>query len=80
MDYANSLPVPRSSDAPYDLLSLAVDVLSDAKKAPASNIAVIPVLQTFNVLLEAEALSRLSDDASGTALYGMLLHTGHHNL
>ncbi|KLO11459.1 TBCD protein [Schizopora paradoxa] len=80
VDYANSLPVSRSSNSPYDLLSLAVDVLSDAKKSPSSNIVVVPILQTFNVLLEAEALSRLNDGASGTVLIKELMNLASRNV
>lgn len=62
--YAQTLPV-HSADSEYDLCGLASDLLVQVKGNLGSNNTVIPVLQTFNVLLEADALEPLFDDAEG---------------
>jgi tubulin-specific chaperone D len=49
----------------YDLCSLAADLLAQARRNLASNSVVIPVLQTFNVLLDADAFEALPDHAEG---------------
>ena len=62
--YAQGLPVNDGS-ASYDLYRLAADLLDLAKRNLTSNSTVIPVLQTFNVLLDADALEQLEEDTDG---------------
>ncbi|KAJ7044089.1 TBCD protein [Mycena alexandri] len=51
----------------YNLVTLAGDLLRHARANFTSNSVVVPVLQTFNVLLEADALRRLPEDSQGEA-------------
>lgn len=62
--YARSLPASGTTDA-YDLVTFAKDLIKYAQANLNSNNIIIPVLQTFNVLLEAGALEKLSSDDSG---------------
>ena len=66
--YARTLPV-ESIDGGYDLRGLASDLLAQVKGNLSSNNAVIPVLQTFNVLLEADVFEPLFDDVEGLKRY-----------
>ena len=65
MAYVQSLPAEDATDSGYDLRSLAVDLLSQVKGSLANNNVVIPVLQTFNVPLEADAFEGLYEDSEG---------------
>lgn len=56
--YAKELPIQSTEDA-YGRLNLVMDLLNHARSNLGSNATVIPVLQTFNVLLEADALEDL---------------------
>lgn len=53
----------------YDLRGLARDLIAQASSNLSANNIVVPVLQTVNVLLEADALERLSEDPEGLARY-----------
>lgn len=64
MAYAQGLPVNDESAA-YDSSRLAADLLALAKRNLASNNIVIPVLQTFNVLLDTDAFEELDQDPEG---------------
>lgn len=46
-------------------MDLVVDIMGVAKKNLASNAAVVPVLQTFTILLEADALRAPADSPEG---------------
>ena len=50
-------------NAPYDLSTLAVDLLTEAKVNLTSNNIVIPVLQCFNLLLENDIFEEAAADA-----------------
>lgn len=65
INYANSLPPRSAENTTYDLISLATDLIQHAKSNMTSNAVVVPVLQTFNVLLEADALRGLSLEEEG---------------
>ncbi|KAF9013516.1 TBCD protein [Cyathus striatus] len=67
VSYAETLPILPDDSNPFGLVSLVNDLLDHAKKHITSNSVVIPVFQAFNILLEAESLSRLSEDTSGVA-------------
>ncbi|KAF8073788.1 armadillo-type protein [Lyophyllum atratum] len=62
--YVKSLP-STSEDATYDMNTLVEDLIAQAKSHITSNTIVIPVLQTFNVLLDGDALIQLSQDSHG---------------
>lgn len=64
VSYAQSLPITEEGGE-YDLNTLVEDLLDHAKTHLTSNAVVVPVLKTFNVLLEADALMRLSLDSRG---------------
>ncbi|KAI0699071.1 TBCD protein [Cytidiella melzeri] len=68
--YAQSLPAGSGHDSngtagSYDLCKLAADLLAQAKRNLSSNSVVIPVLQTFNVLLDADVFEALGEDPDG---------------
>ena len=65
MDYARSLPLSRNGESGYGLRKLTEDLLSRTNGRLSSNNVVVPVLQTFNVLLEADALEGLYEDETG---------------
>ena len=50
---------------PYDLFSIANYLLSIAEEFPANNNTVVPVLQTLNVLMDADLLSPLASSVDG---------------
>ncbi|EGO23938.1 hypothetical protein SERLADRAFT_450239 [Serpula lacrymans var. lacrymans S7.9] len=62
--YSNNLPVSLS-DTGYSLGGLARDLIDYAQSHVTSNAVVVPVLQTFNLLLEADALARLPQTSEG---------------
>ncbi|KAI0822273.1 TBCD protein [Trametes gibbosa] len=65
VEYALRLPI--STDVPdhYDQRGLCRDLLAQAEKNVGSNNVVIPVLQTVNILLEADAFEHLPQDPDG---------------
>ncbi|KIN99611.1 hypothetical protein M404DRAFT_16471 [Pisolithus tinctorius Marx 270] len=64
--YVRTLPV--SSDrGEFSQASLAGDLIEYALKHITSNNVVVPVLQTFNMLLEADAVAQLPESATGAA-------------
>ncbi|KAJ7175827.1 armadillo-type protein [Mycena filopes] len=69
VEYSKGLPLAGDghSKMGYNLLTLAGDLLRHARANFTSNGVVVPVLQTFNVLLEADALRRLAGDSQGDA-------------
>ncbi|KAF8208916.1 TBCD protein [Mycena galopus ATCC 62051] len=77
VEYSKSLPLAGDVSAEaklgYNLVALAGDLLAHARSNFTSNAVVVPVLQTFNVLLEADALRRLTEDSKGeTSLQDLL--------
>ncbi|KAH9922790.1 ARM repeat-containing protein [Epithele typhae] len=63
--WASKLPVATYEPDRYDLRGLVRDLLAQAMVNTASNAAVIPVIQTFNVLLEADVFEELQHDVEG---------------
>lgn len=63
--FAKTLPIKPVEVFGYSLISLVDDLGARAKANMTSNTIVIPVLETFNVLLEGDALVRLVEDADG---------------
>lgn len=63
--YAQALPVTLSTPSSYDLVTFVSDLVTHAKSHLTQNAVVIPVLQTFNILIGGDALDRLSEDPEG---------------
>ncbi|KAJ3566930.1 hypothetical protein NP233_g6689 [Leucocoprinus birnbaumii] len=76
--YAKSLPA--TDENGYSLVGLVNDIMDIAKKNPSSNAVVIPVLQTFTILLEAEALTALADCSEGMESFSALLDLAARNV
>ncbi|KIK93339.1 hypothetical protein PAXRUDRAFT_145292 [Paxillus rubicundulus Ve08.2h10] len=64
--YIRTLPLT-ASEPEYSLLGFAGDLVDWAESNVTSNSVVVPVLQTFNVLLEADALTGLAESERGSA-------------
>ncbi|OBZ71620.1 Tubulin-specific chaperone D [Grifola frondosa] len=62
-----------STQRPVTSSLVAYDLLAQASRNVASNNVVIPVLQTFNILLEADAFERLPQDPAGLQCLRTLL-------
>ena len=67
--WALEIPVTASEPDRYDLRGLAQDLLAQALTDVGSNNVVVPVLQTFNVLLEADVFEKLPQDPQGLTTY-----------
>lgn len=65
VEYALTLPVSCKDETGYDLRCLVQDLVKRTTGNLSSNNTVIPILQTFNVLLEADALESLYEDEEG---------------
>ena len=67
--YAQTLPVAADTIGAFDAISL-VDSLADlGTRNFSNNNVVIPVLQTFNKLLEGDVIQRLSQHPLGIRRY-----------
>ncbi|KAI0761942.1 TBCD protein [Trametes elegans] len=73
VSYAAQLPISTNIPDRYDQRRLAGDLLVPAQKNVGSNNVVIPVLQTFNVLLEADVFENLPQDQQGIQTLRSLL-------
>ncbi|KAL1950308.1 hypothetical protein VTO73DRAFT_5432 [Trametes versicolor] len=71
--YALQLPIATEAPDHYDQRSLARDLLAQAQKKVTSNTVVIPVLQAFNVLLEADIFENVPQDPEGLQTLRTLL-------
>lgn len=78
MNYALQLPIVTDLSDHYDQRGLAHDLLAQAQKSVTSNNVVIPVLQTFNVLLEADVFENLPQDPEGLKMFVILFPTCHY--
>ena len=63
--FAQDLPLVNNSTSTYSLSELVVDLIDHAKSNMTSNAIVVPVFRTFSILLEADVLSQLPNEASG---------------
>jgi len=77
--YANSLP-PINAGAPYDQRRLANDLLGIVEENPSSNNIVVPVLQAFNVLLEADIVVALAELDVGAEVLKSLMKLATRNI
>ncbi|KAI6166541.1 TBCD protein [Pisolithus thermaeus] len=64
--YVRTLPVSSDRDG-YSQASLARDLIEYGLKHLTSNNVVVPVLQTFNMLLEGDAVAQLPESGTGIA-------------
>ncbi|KZT73795.1 ARM repeat-containing protein [Daedalea quercina L-15889] len=78
--YARGLPVSATQSGRYDQCRLAQDLVTQASRNLASNNIVVPVLQTFNVLLESDVCEELSDDPAGLQSLRALLSIATRNV
>lgn len=62
VDFSRKLPV---EGLPYDLRGFVGDLVEQLKQNISKNNLALPLLQTFNVLLEGDALDMLTDDNIG---------------
>ena len=67
--WASKASVTTTEADRYDLCTLARDLLSQALKNTTSNSVVVPVLQTFNILLEADVFEEMQHDKDGLKTY-----------
>ncbi|THH31462.1 hypothetical protein EUX98_g2715 [Antrodiella citrinella] len=62
VNYAKSLPTEETAGISYSLPHLAEDLVAQCSRNLGSNAVVIPVLQTFNILLEGDAFESIYED------------------
>lgn len=63
--YARALPIKPTDPSGYGLVNFVLDLVEHAKSHLTLNAVVIPVFQTFNILVEGDALDRLDEDGDG---------------
>ncbi|KAI0044399.1 TBCD protein [Auriscalpium vulgare] len=71
--FVRSLPVSSPDGAAYDMVAFVEFAVDQAKSQLGLNSKVIPVLQLFNLLLEADALQNLAEDEAGIKALQTLL-------
>ena len=69
MTWALKIPITTTEPDCYDLRGLARDLLAKALQNIGSNNVVVPVLQAFNVLLEADVFEKLPQNPEGLKTY-----------
>ena len=74
MNYVRELPVTSTDSGALDARSLVASLIAHARTNLAANSVVVPVLQLFNVLLEADALDALAGDDAGVETLASLLN------
>ncbi|CCM03543.1 uncharacterized protein FIBRA_05677 [Fibroporia radiculosa] len=77
--YTRTLPVAAEGTA-YDLCGLARDLLAQAKRNLGANSVVVPVLQTYNLLLEADVFEPLATNLAGLECLAELLAIASRNV
>lgn len=65
VSYAQALPLTDVTGKAYSLVELVGDLINHAKSNMSTNAVVVPVIQTFTLLLEADVLRELSADPRG---------------
>ncbi|KDR82781.1 hypothetical protein GALMADRAFT_220773 [Galerina marginata CBS 339.88] len=78
--FTQSLPLANSPTSAYCLLELVEDLINHAKSNMNLNSVVIPVFQTFTILLEADALRQLPNERSGLQSLKTLTHMASKNV
>ncbi|OAX38758.1 ARM repeat-containing protein [Rhizopogon vinicolor AM-OR11-026] len=79
VSFAQGLPLS-PGDSDYSLVELCDDLIECAQGRTASNAVVVPVLQTFNMFLEADVLSHLSEIDHGPSQLAKLLNIATRNV
>lgn len=65
VEFAQVLPIARSLETTYSLSELVSDLIDFGKANVTSNLAIVPVFQTFVLLLEADLLQDLAAESDG---------------
>ena len=65
VNFAQDLPLEKDQTSTYSLCELVVDLIDHAKSNITANAIIVPVFQTFSVLLEADVLRQLPNEVSG---------------
>ncbi|KAH7912534.1 ARM repeat-containing protein [Hygrophoropsis aurantiaca] len=78
-EYAKNLPLESTGDR-YSLLGLTNDLLDLVKTQLASNTIVVPVFQTFNLLLESDILECLQTSQDGLTQLDTLISVSSKNI
>ncbi|KAI0754966.1 ARM repeat-containing protein [Daedaleopsis nitida] len=73
VNWAMTAPVSTDERDRYDLRGLSRDLVTQALKNASSNNVVVPILQTLNVLLEADVFENLPQDPEGAQTLRSLL-------
>ncbi|KAG2129100.1 TBCD protein [Suillus clintonianus] len=79
VSFAQGLPLS-PGDSGYSLFELCDDLIECAQGRATSNAVVVPILQTFNMLLEADVLSHLSSVDNGPSKLAKLLDIATRNV
>ncbi|KAG1872410.1 tubulin folding cofactor D C terminal-domain-containing protein [Suillus subalutaceus] len=79
VSFAQGLPLS-PNDSGYSLFELCDDLIECAQGKTTSNAVVVPILQTFNMFLEADVLSHLSSVDSGPSILEKLLNIATRNV
>ncbi|KAG2361705.1 TBCD protein [Suillus spraguei] len=79
VSFAQGLPLP-PGDSDYSLFELCDDLIEFAQGRTTSNAVVVPILQIFNMLLEADVLSHLSSVDNGPSKLEKLLNIATRNI
>ncbi|KAG2047927.1 ARM repeat-containing protein [Suillus hirtellus] len=79
VSFAQGLPL-LAGDSSYSLSELCDDLIECAQGRTTSNAVVVPIFQTFNMLLEADVLSRLSSVDNGPSKLERLLNIATRNV
>ncbi|KAG0693184.1 ARM repeat-containing protein [Suillus ampliporus] len=79
VSFAQGLPLS-PDDSGYSLLELCDDLIESVQDRTTSNAVMVPVLQTFNMFLEADVLSDLSSSDNGPSKLEKLLNIATRNV
>ncbi|KAI0732028.1 TBCD protein [Fomitopsis betulina] len=78
--YVRDLPVNTAKPGAHNQRSLVQDLVKQASRNLSSNNVVVPVLQTFSVLLESDVFDALPEDPTGLASLRSLLSIATRNV
>ncbi|KAF8955289.1 TBCD protein [Flammula alnicola] len=78
--FSQELPLAGGPESAYSLLDLVNDLISHAKSHMTSNAVVVPVYQTFTLLLEADALRHVPEEPAGRRSLQTLLNMTSRNV
>ncbi|KAF8957293.1 tubulin folding cofactor D C terminal-domain-containing protein [Flammula alnicola] len=78
--FSQELPLAGGLKSAYSLLDLVNDLINHAKSHMTSNAVVVPVYQTFTLLLEADALRHVPEEPAGRRSLQTLLNMTSRNV